>query len=99
MKSIVGVDISQRMMDEYNRRAGNQGLSTDEMRAVRVDVVKDDDEVQVIKGNFDVVVVRERSVKERRVGVSGRIFALSVRCIIAPLRQYRSCNASSSRLP
>jgi len=56
-KFIVGVDISQRMVDEYNRRVANQGLSIDDMRAFRMDISNPEtDEVQVPKESFDVVV-------------------------------------------
>lgn len=58
-KSIAGVDISQRMVDEYNRRAANQGLSVDEMRAVRADILSSEsDELWKLRGSCDVVVVR-----------------------------------------
>lgn len=61
--SIVGVDISQRMVDEYNHRAANQGLTTDEMRAVWVDVLNSEEgEVRNMKGSFDVIVVRKRQI-------------------------------------
>ena len=34
MKSIVGVDISQGAVDQYNAQASNQGLAPEEMKAV-----------------------------------------------------------------
>lgn len=63
VRSIVGVDISQRMVEEYNHRAANQGLSVDEMHAVRVDVLSlEENEVQNMKEKFDVIVVRRRII-------------------------------------
>jgi SAM-dependent methyltransferase len=57
-KSIVGIDISQKMVDEYNRRVANQGLSSEEMHAVRADVLSSScEELRRMKGSFDVVVV------------------------------------------
>ncbi len=35
-KQIVGVDISQGLVDEFNLRAKNQGLNPDEMKAICV---------------------------------------------------------------
>lgn len=56
-KSIVGVDISQKMVDEYNRRTVNQGLSMEEMHAVRADILDlDSNEIQSMQGSFDVIV-------------------------------------------
>ncbi|KAI6151228.1 S-adenosyl-L-methionine-dependent methyltransferase [Pisolithus tinctorius] len=54
-KSIVGVDISQSMVDMYNLGVYNQGISPDEMRAVCIPAIKEDEEH--LKGmTFDVVV-------------------------------------------
>ncbi|KAI6046689.1 S-adenosyl-L-methionine-dependent methyltransferase [Pisolithus marmoratus] len=54
-KSIVGVDISQNMVDMYNLSVHNQGISPDEMRAVCISAIKEDDEH--LKGmTFDVIV-------------------------------------------
>ncbi|KAJ4470923.1 hexaprenyldihydroxybenzoate methyltransferase [Lentinula aciculospora] len=36
VKSIIGVDISQEMVDRYNKRVENQGISQEEMRAICV---------------------------------------------------------------
>jgi hypothetical protein len=59
VKSIVGVDISQRMVDEYNRRTINQGIDPEEMRAIEADVLvlSTSSELQKMKETFDVVVV------------------------------------------
>lgn len=54
VKSIVGVDISQGMVDVYNQHANNQGLSPDEMNAVCTELRGEDDELDGQK--FDVVV-------------------------------------------
>lgn len=54
-KSIVGVDISQNMVDMYNLSVHNQGISPDEMRAVCISAIKEDEEH--LKGTtFDVIV-------------------------------------------
>ena len=55
-KRILGVDISQGMVDQYNLRVANQGISSDEMRAVAVQLKGEDGELENQK--FDVVVVR-----------------------------------------
>lgn len=55
-KQIVGIDISQGMVDQYNRRVANQGISPDEMKAICVDLKGVDGELDNRK--FDVVVVR-----------------------------------------
>jgi 23S rRNA G2069 N7-methylase RlmK/C1962 C5-methylase RlmI len=61
VKSIVGVDISQRMVDEYNRRSINQGIYPEEMRAIQADILVHltSSELQEMKETFDVVVVSQ----------------------------------------
>jgi len=54
VQSIVGVDISQGMVDQFNLRASNQGLAPDEMKAVCVDLRREDHELHGRK--FDVIV-------------------------------------------
>lgn len=54
-KTLVGVDISQGMVDEYNHRVMNQGISTEEMRAVCVELKGEDGELDGAR--FDVIVV------------------------------------------
>ncbi|KIM63765.1 hypothetical protein SCLCIDRAFT_1213926 [Scleroderma citrinum Foug A] len=52
---IVGVDISQRMVDLYNLSVHNQGISPDEMKAVCVSAMKENEEK--LEGmTFDVIV-------------------------------------------
>ncbi|KAI0318506.1 S-adenosyl-L-methionine-dependent methyltransferase [Amylostereum chailletii] len=53
-KSIVGIDISQNAVNEYNRRVGNQGLIPEEMQAIRVELKGEEGELDGRK--FDVVV-------------------------------------------
>ncbi|KAJ3525832.1 hypothetical protein NMY22_g10410 [Coprinellus aureogranulatus] len=56
-KSVVGVDISQGMVDLYNQHAQNQGLSPDEFRAVCVDILASPSSGDPFDGRrFDVVV-------------------------------------------
>lgn len=55
-KKIVGVDISQGMVDVYNTRVANQGIDTEEMKAVCVELNGSEDELDGVK--FDVALVR-----------------------------------------
>ncbi|KAG6831248.1 hypothetical protein H0H87_005814, partial [Tephrocybe sp. NHM501043] len=54
-KRIVGVDISQGMVDQFNLRVGNQGIAPEEMQAVCVELKGEDGELGDEK--FDVIVV------------------------------------------
>ncbi|KAF5324677.1 hypothetical protein D9611_004093 [Ephemerocybe angulata] len=55
-KSVVGVDISQGMVDLYNMFALNQGLLSEELRAVRFDVLASSPQDPFNGQRFDVVV-------------------------------------------
>jgi SAM-dependent methyltransferase len=55
-KSIIGVDISQGMVDQYNLRVWNQGIPAEEMRAVCVELKGVQGELDDLK--FDAIVVR-----------------------------------------
>lgn len=55
-KSIVGVDISEGMVNQYNLRTHNQGLTPEEMKAVCIELKGTDDELD--RAKFDVIVVR-----------------------------------------
>lgn len=57
MKSIVGVDISQGVVDQYNLRASNQGLEPTEMKAIRAELKGEDTELDGTK--FDIIVVSQ----------------------------------------
>ncbi|KDQ59749.1 hypothetical protein JAAARDRAFT_33321 [Jaapia argillacea MUCL 33604] len=52
-KSIVGADISQGMVDQYNLRVSNQGIAPEEMKAIRVELKGQEGELDGAK--FDVV--------------------------------------------
>ena len=55
-KSIVGVDISQRMVDQYNCGVRNQGISPGKMNAICVSALEENEEK--LQGmSFDVIVV------------------------------------------
>ena len=54
-KTIVGVDITPALVENYNHRVANQGISPDEMRAVCTDLKGVEGELDGLK--FDVVVV------------------------------------------
>ncbi|KAG1725859.1 S-adenosyl-L-methionine-dependent methyltransferase [Suillus lakei] len=53
-KCIVGVDISQTMVDQYNQSVFNQGIPPEEMRAVCCDLTAAPNQLDGMK--FDVVV-------------------------------------------
>ena len=55
VKSIVGVDISQGMVDVFNQRVANQGIPPEEMKAIRAELKGDDSELDGTK--FDVIIV------------------------------------------
>ncbi|KAG9318093.1 S-adenosyl-L-methionine-dependent methyltransferase [Chiua virens] len=64
-KSIVGVDISQAMVDRYNKVVFDHGIPPEEMRAICVSLdandnsVPDGEQSQSLRGmTFDVIVVR-----------------------------------------
>ena len=54
-KTIVGIDITQALVDNYNHRVANQGISSDEMRAICTELKGVEGELDGLK--FDVVVV------------------------------------------
>ncbi|KAJ7042056.1 S-adenosyl-L-methionine-dependent methyltransferase [Mycena alexandri] len=53
-KSLLGVDISQGMVDEFNKGIQNHGIPIEQMRAVRADLKGEESELEGIR--FDVVV-------------------------------------------
>jgi hypothetical protein len=54
-KSILGIDIKQEAVDVYNRRVADQGISSDEMKAVCLDLMR---QTNSITEKFDAIVVR-----------------------------------------
>lgn len=54
-KSIVGIDISQSMVDCYNRKVFNQGIPPEEMKAVCAELRGEAEELGGLK--FDVITV------------------------------------------
>ncbi|ESK92207.1 hexaprenyldihydroxybenzoate methyltransferase [Moniliophthora roreri MCA 2997] len=54
VRSILGVDISQSMVDKYNEQANNQGMEPNEMRAICADLRGEPGELDDSK--FDVVI-------------------------------------------
>lgn len=54
VKSLVGVDISQGMVDAFNQYASKQGIAPDEMKGVRAELKGEDGELDGQK--FDVVL-------------------------------------------
>ncbi|KAH7928135.1 S-adenosyl-L-methionine-dependent methyltransferase [Leucogyrophana mollusca] len=53
-KSILGVDISQSMVDQFNQSVFNQGIDQDEMKAICAELKGDQGELEGVK--FDVIV-------------------------------------------
>jgi len=53
-KSIIGVDINPDAVEQYNAKVANQGIPTEEMRAICIDLQEQQEEVEGRK--FDVVV-------------------------------------------
>ncbi|KAF8638784.1 hypothetical protein AX17_001843 [Amanita inopinata Kibby_2008] len=53
-KAIVGVDISQGMVDQYNLRVSNQGIGAEEMRAICAELEGREGELDGMR--FDVIV-------------------------------------------
>ncbi|KAH7911902.1 S-adenosyl-L-methionine-dependent methyltransferase [Hygrophoropsis aurantiaca] len=53
-KSIVGIDISQKMVDQYNQSVSYQGIEPDEMKAICAEIKGEPDELGGSK--FDVIV-------------------------------------------
>ncbi|KAK4058887.1 hypothetical protein OIO90_000333 [Microbotryomycetes sp. JL221] len=55
VKSIIGVDIAQQMVDTWNSRAKEAGFDADNFYAVQTDGLRDDDE-ELDGKKFDVVI-------------------------------------------
>ena len=60
MKSILGVDLSQNMVDVYNRKVWQQGISKDEMEAICLELKEgsDNQDDQLNGRKFDFIIVR-----------------------------------------
>ena len=63
-KSIVGVDISQSMVDRYNRNVSNQGIPSEEIRAVCAELKGKNEELDGLK--FDVIIVCIETEKKKK---------------------------------
>jgi len=55
VKSILGVDISQGMVDQYNKRVRDEGIPFEKMHAVRCELEGKEGELEGSK--FDVIFV------------------------------------------
>ncbi|KAJ7491093.1 S-adenosyl-L-methionine-dependent methyltransferase [Mycena latifolia] len=53
-KTLVGVDISQGMVDQFNKGVESHGIPSEQMRAVRVELKGEDTELEGMK--FDVII-------------------------------------------
>lgn len=94
-KSILGVDISQGMVDHYNFKVLNEGISPDRMKAIRVEPRGNGSELG--GQQFDVIVV---SVYVWSISIPGtnRFMILSVpwhTIILHPLKTPLECCAHS----
>jgi predicted TPR repeat methyltransferase len=54
VKSIVGIDMAQGMVDEYNKKVSQQGIDENEMKAICLELKEGD---QLNGRKFDLVVV------------------------------------------
>jgi cyclopropane fatty-acyl-phospholipid synthase-like methyltransferase len=57
VKSIIGIDISQAMVDEYNKTVWQQGIDENEMKAICLEL-KESEGDQLNGRKFDLVVVK-----------------------------------------
>lgn len=55
VKQVVGIDVSQGMVDQFNARVSYQGIPSEEMQAICYDLKGDESELSGKK--FDVIVV------------------------------------------
>ena len=56
VKSILGVDISQGQVDQYNKKVQNEGIPLEKMHAVRCELEGKEGELNGLK--FDAIFVR-----------------------------------------
>ncbi|TFK31975.1 S-adenosyl-L-methionine-dependent methyltransferase [Crucibulum laeve] len=56
VRSILGVDISQNMVDEYNKLGDTEGFPKEAFHAIRADLTADDNELARSGKKFDVVI-------------------------------------------
>ncbi|CAG8580175.1 3463_t:CDS:2 [Funneliformis caledonium] len=61
VKSIIGVDSSQNMVDEYNKKIWQQGIDASEMKAICLDL-KESEGDQLDGRKFDLVVVDPETI-------------------------------------
>ena len=93
-KSIVGIDISQRMVDEYNRRVVNQGISMEEMHALRANILgSGSDQLESMLGSFDVIIV---SIFLLASILS--FIGLTVYCLLPPFQRYQTDDTSTQQI-
>ena len=93
-KSIVGVDISQRMVHEYNRRVANQGISMEEMHALRADILgSGSDQLESMLGSFDVI-----TVSTSLLALILLFIGLIVYCLLPPFQRYQFDDTSTQQI-
>jgi ubiquinone/menaquinone biosynthesis C-methylase UbiE len=63
VKSIVGVDISQGMIDQFTKRLSDKGISQDKVKPLVAELTGEEGELDNAK--FDIVVVRLLSFSSR----------------------------------
>lgn len=86
VKSILGVDISQGVVDLFNKRFADRGADQERFRAIRAELKGEDGELANEK--FDVIIVRKSpalsvSSKKRLTNTAIRI----VHCCVSPFRR------------
>lgn len=97
VKSIVGVDISQEMVDRYNKRVENQGIPREEMRAICIpeQLLTHVNDLRLAKllGDieFDVAIVRFLFLP---LGIVFKIY-FSAACLITTFLPYIPLHARS----
>jgi hypothetical protein len=92
-KSILGVDISQGMVDNFNTKVANQGIESDEMNAVCTELKG---ELGELGGRrFDVVIVGSPPSAEARLAEANMP---QVRAGVSSLSRHRGHNQDSLKV-
>ncbi|KAG0706468.1 S-adenosyl-L-methionine-dependent methyltransferase [Suillus ampliporus] len=100
-KCIVGVDISQSMVDQYNQSVANQGIPLEEMKAVCCDLTAAPNQLDGMK--FDVVVCASSyhhfpSIKEVTKALASYLKP-GGSLLVADLRKPSSAESAQERFP
>lgn len=74
VKQVVGIDVSQGMVDQFNARVSYQGIPSEEMQALCCDIKGEENELNGKK--FDVIVVSLRLLPRQFVLLYRPAFAV-----------------------